>query len=91
VEVEDLKTGERKTIECDGVFVFVGMQPNVEGISEQVEHDPQGWLIVDEEMRTNVPDVFATGDLRIKRYRQMTTAVSDGTIAAITVARELGT
>jgi thioredoxin reductase (NADPH) len=72
------------------VFVFAGMQPNLELFNGQLERDDFGYLRVDEQMHTNVPDVFAAGDIRSKLYRQMTTAVSDGTVAAMTIARELG-
>jgi len=90
VEVEDLKTHERKRIDCDGVFVFAGMRPNLSLFPEAFELDPWGYITVDEEMRTNVPDVFAVGDIIHKLYRQITTAVSDGTIAAMAIAKELG-
>lgn len=90
VQIEDLRTGDRRTVECDGVFVFAGMQPNLELFNGQLERDDFGYLRVDEQMHTNVPNVFAAGDIRSKLYRQMTTAVSDGTVAAMTIARELG-
>jgi thioredoxin reductase (NADPH) len=90
VQIEELSTGERRTLECDGVFVFAGMQPNLELFNGELERDDFGYLRVDEQMHTNVPDVFAAGDIRSKIYRQMTTAVADGTVAAMTIARELG-
>jgi len=90
VVVEDLKTHERKTIDCDGVFVFAGMRPNLALFPESFELDQWGYIRVDEEMRTNIPDVFAVGDIIHKMYRQITTAVSDGTIAAMAIAKELG-
>lgn len=89
VEVENLKTGERSQIECDGVFVFVGMLPNLDLFNENFDLDEWGYLTVDESMRTNIPDVFAAGDIIHKQYRQITTAVADGTIAAIAAARDL--
>ncbi|MBI5502923.1 MAG: FAD-dependent oxidoreductase [Deltaproteobacteria bacterium] len=90
VVVEDLRTGERKRIACDGVFVFAGMQPNLEAFDGAFERDEWGYVRVQADMRTSVPDVFAAGDVRSKPFRQMTTAVSDGTIAAMAIARELG-
>jgi len=90
VVVEDLKTHERKTIDCDGVFVFAGMRPNLALFPEAFELDQWGYIRVDDEMRTNIPDVFAVGDIIHKMYRQITTAVSDGTIAAMAIAKELG-
>jgi thioredoxin reductase (NADPH) len=89
VEIEDLKTGERRLLECDNVFVFAGMQPNLSLFGDTFELDDFGYVKVDEEMRTSVPGVYAAGDVISKRYRQMTTAVSDGTIASMALAREL--
>ncbi len=90
VLVEDLKTHEIKELSCDGVFIFAGMKPNLELFPDRFELDPYGYVKVDEAMHTSVPDVLAAGDVACKRYRQITTAVSDGTVAAITVSRELG-
>lgn len=90
VEVEHLPTGERRTIECDGVFIFAGMAPNLDGFDEAFELDEWGFVKVDGDLHTSVPHVLAAGDIRSKRYRQVTTAVSDGTIASMVVARELG-
>ena len=89
VVVEDLRTHETRTIECDGVFVFAGMQPNLEAFPGVFETDRWGYVKTDEEMHTNVPDVFAAGDVVSKRFRQMTTAVNDGTIASMALAKEL--
>ncbi len=89
VRVEELDTGKVKELVTDGVFVFVGMKPNLEGIDGGLETDDWGYLKVDHEMRTNLPDVFAAGDVISKQIRQITTAVSDGTIASIVIAREL--
>ncbi|MCX8123805.1 MAG: FAD-dependent oxidoreductase [Spirochaetes bacterium] len=86
VEVENVKTGNRSTILCDGVFIFAGMKPNI--IHDDLENI-NGYLITDEYMHTSIPDVFAAGDIRYKPYRQITTAVSDGTVAAITAVKEL--
>ncbi|HOJ29875.1 MAG TPA: FAD-dependent oxidoreductase [Spirochaetota bacterium] len=86
VEVENLKTGNRSFIACDGVFIFAGMKPNM--VNEDLQNN-NGYIITDEFMHTSLPDVFAAGDIRYKPYRQITTAVSDGTIAAITAVREL--
>lgn len=90
VVVEDLRTHELKRIACDGVFVFAGMRPNLEPFGAALARDDWGYVKVAEDMRTNVPGIFAAGDVRSKTFRQMTTAVSDGTIAAMAIARELG-
>lgn len=89
VLVEDLKTGEYRTIECDGVFIFAGMKPNIEEFKDSLELDKWGYIQTDNLMHTNIPDVFAVGDAATKQFRQITTAVSDGTIAAIQIAKEL--
>lgn len=89
VEIEDLKTHQRRDLFSDGVFVFAGMKPNLAGLDPDFERDSWGYLVTDELMHTSIPDVFAAGDVVSKRYRQITTAVSDATIAAVTVAREL--
>lgn len=88
VLVEDLKTKERRLLEADGVFIFAGMQPNLEKL-EGLQLDKWGYVVVDEDMRTNLPGVYAAGDVVSKRYRQMTTAVSDGTVASMALAKEI--
>jgi thioredoxin reductase (NADPH) len=90
VVVEDMKTRARQTLTCDGVFVFAGMQPNLDGIAAALELDAWGYIKAGDDMRTSCKDVFVAGDLRSKEHRQMTTAVSDGTVAAMIVAKELG-
>ncbi len=88
-EVEDLKTKERSELVSDGVFVFIGMKPNISLFRDKLELDQWGYIKTDEDMRTSVPGVFAVGDVISKKYRQITTAVADGTIAAIVIAKEL--
>ena len=88
-EVEDLKSKEIKTLVSDGVFIFIGMKPNVQLFKDKLTLDQWGYIKTDEDMRTNLPDIYAVGDVISKKYRQITTAVSDGTIAAISIAREL--
>jgi thioredoxin reductase (NADPH) len=89
VIVEDLKTKQLKTLECDGVFIFAGMKPNLEEIATQFELDKWGYIKTDVVAHTNLKDVFAIGDVATKHFRQITTAVSDGTVAAITISKEL--
>jgi len=90
VEVEDLKTKEMKTLTTDGIFVFIGQKPNLEMFGNQLELDQWGYIKTDEDKRTNIEDVFAVGDVTSKKYRQITTAIADGTIAAIAITREIG-
>jgi thioredoxin reductase (NADPH) len=89
VVVEDLRTHTYKTLDCDGVFIFAGMKPNIEEVADLFTLDQWGYIKTDGAMRTNIKDVFAVGDVASKTYRQITTAVSDGTIAAITASKEL--
>lgn len=88
-EIENLKTKEITKLVSDGVFIFIGMQPNTSLIKEKLEIDKWGYIQTDEDMRTNIKDVYAVGDVISKKYRQITTAVADGTIAAISIAKEL--
>ncbi|OFY25644.1 MAG: hypothetical protein A2275_17675 [Bacteroidetes bacterium RIFOXYA12_FULL_35_11] len=89
VKVEDVRKKEFITYEADGAFVFVGMKPNTDMIKDELEKDKWGYIKTDEDMHTSIQDVFAIGDLISKKYRQITTAVNDGTIAAIVAAKEL--
>ena len=91
VEVEDLKTNEKKTLTSDGIFVFIGQKPNLEIVGNQLELDQWGYIKTDEDKRTNIDGVFAVGDVTSQKiYRQITTAIADGTIAAIAITREIG-
>lgn len=89
VEVEDLKTKELKTLTTDGIFVFIGLKPNLELFKNKLELDSWGYIKTDEDKRTNIDDVYAVGDVTSKKYRQITTAIADGTIAAISITREI--
>lgn len=88
-EVENLKTGERSVLSSDGVFVFIGMKANTEFLGDLPERDPWGYLKTNDDMMTSLPGIYAAGDIVSKKYRQITTAVSDGTVAAIAIAKEL--
>lgn len=89
VATENIKTGEKNTFESDGVFIFVGMKPNTDLFKDVLDKDDWGYIKTNEDMLTNVDGVYAVGDVRSKKYRQITTAVADGTIAAISVTKEL--
>jgi len=89
VITEHTKTKEKNTLEADGVFVFVGMKPNTDLFKGTVETDDWGYIKTNEDMLTNIDGVYAVGDLRSKKYRQITTAVADGTIAAIAITKVL--
>lgn len=81
VTLRDVNTGEESTLECDGVFVSVGRAPATGLVEGQLELDPSGYIAADESTRTNLPGVFAVGDVRTKALRQVVTAVADGAMA----------
>ncbi len=88
-EVEDLKTKTVSRVASDGVFVFIGMKPNIDLFRDKLELDQWGYIKTNEDMQTSMPGIYAVGDVISKKYRQITTAVADGTIAAIAIAKEL--
>lgn len=82
--LRDVETGKTSAEPVDGVFVFVGTEPNTKLFQGQgLNLDEQGYVVTDEEMRTSVPGVFAAGDVRAKKLRQVATAVGDGAQAAM--------
>ena len=89
VMIEDLATHTQRKISCDGVFIFAGMKPNIEAFKEHLQLDDWGYVKTNGTMQTNLPDVYAAGDVVSKPFRQITTSVSDGTIAAMQIAKEL--
>lgn len=88
-EIENVKTKVRQKLVSDGVFVFIGMKPNINMFRDKLELDQWGYIKTNEDMKTSIPGVYAVGDVISKKYRQITTAVADGTIAAMSIAKEL--
>ncbi|NLZ99890.1 MAG: FAD-dependent oxidoreductase, partial [Clostridiaceae bacterium] len=94
ITVRDTKTGEERIIKADekdgifGVFMFVGLNPNTELFKDKIATE-NGYVLTDDEMRTNIPGVYAAGDIRKKSLRQVVTACSDGAIAAVQAERDL--
>ena len=70
----------------DGVFVFIGYVPNTESLKGLVNLNERGEIVTGADMSTNIEGVYAAGDAVVKRYRQVTTAVADGTVAALAAA-----
>lgn len=91
VTIEHLTTGKMSEMNIDGVFIFVGYLPNTESLSGLVRLNDRNEIIVDPDMKTSIPGVFAAGDCIAKKYRQVTTAVADGTIAALSASEFLRT
>ncbi len=83
VIIENQKTKERYEKKIDGVFIFIGYVPNTEEFKGLIKLNSYGEIIIDKQFQTNLPGVFAAGDSIEKRYRQITTAVADGTNAAL--------
>ena len=94
--VKNVKTGEVREIEADeedgtfGVFVFVGFLPNTALFVDKINMDG-AYIPTDDDMRTNVPGVFAAGDIRVKSLRQVVTAAADGAIATIAAEHYINT
>lgn len=89
VAIEHLPTGKMSELKTDGTFIFIGYQPNTESLEKVVKLNERKEIVVDGDMKTNIKGVFAAGDCIAKKYRQVTTAVADGTIAALSVAEYL--
>ena len=80
--IENLKSGEVSELPLDGLFISIGRSPATELVQGQVELDAQGYILADESTKTNIPGVFAAGDIRTKALRQIVTAACDGAVAA---------
>lgn len=93
--VKNVKTGETHKVDADpedgmfGLFGFIGTVPNSSLVSGIVDMDERGYILTDEDMHTNIPNVYAAGDVRKKSLRQVVTAAADGAIAAMQVEKSL--
>lgn len=87
VEITDLKSGLKQNQPIDGVFIFIGYVPNTEFLEGKLELNKWKEIIVDADMQTSIKGVFAAGDSITKKYRQVTTAVADGTISALAASK----
>lgn len=83
IEIANLKTGEKYSFATDGVFIFIGYVPNTAFLVNRLKLNQYGEIIVSKDMETSIKGVYAAGDSIEKRYRQISTAVGDGTIAAL--------
>jgi len=83
VKIQDQATDEITRMKIDGVFIFIGYVPNTDSLEGNIELNKWKEIVVDKDMQTNLPGVYAAGDSIQKKYRQVTTAVADGTIAAL--------
>ncbi len=89
VSVKDIKTGKVANYKTDSVFVYVGYLPQNELLKGFVECNQHGYALVNSDMSTSVPGIFAAGDIVSKKYRQIVTAVSDGCIAGLSASAYL--
>lgn len=91
VVLENVKTKEISNLSVNGVFPYIGMTPNVENISGQLQQDARGFVVTDETMSTSVEGVFAIGDVRTTPLRQVITAAADGAVGAVYAVKYLET
>ncbi|MBT6121377.1 FAD-dependent oxidoreductase [bacterium] len=89
IKVRNTRTNQYTWIDTKGIFVNSGRIPPKELLGNTVNVDESGFIVTDEYMRTNVPGVYAAGDIRAKQIRQIATAVSDGMIASINIERDI--
>ena len=88
--IQDVQTGEKTLVACDGIFVSLGRKPATSLVAGQLVLDNAGYIIADESTKTSIPGVFAAGDVRTKALRQVVTAVADGAMAVHFAQEYLG-
>jgi len=88
-KVKNVKTGAVSELETDGIFIFIGHYPNSKLFQGQLDMDSEGYITTDERMMTNIPGVFAAGEIQDKLYRQIATSVGQGSGAGIMADRWL--
>ena len=89
IEILYNNTDTRKTIKMDGLFVAIGQEPSNSNFEDLIKMDDKGYIIGDDGCHTNVKGIYVAGDTRVKEVRQLTTATSDGTIAALNAIKEM--
>jgi thioredoxin reductase (NADPH) len=83
VQLKNTKTGATNKIDVNGIFIYMGHEPQNRLFKDAVALTSQGYIKANENMETNIPGVFAAGDIVQKKYCQITTAMNDGAIAAL--------
>lgn len=89
VRVRNVLSNEIRNIPADGVFIYVGTDPNAQFIDEEIETDDRGYILTDALLQTNIKGVYAAGDIRNTPLRQVATAVGDGALAGVEVEKYL--
>ena len=89
MRVRNVKTDEQTVLDADGVFIYVGLIPATKLVAGQVELDPAGYIVTDAHQRTNVPGVFAAGDVRAHSTKQVASAAGEGASAALLIREYL--
>ncbi|MDR3601182.1 MAG: thioredoxin-disulfide reductase [Desulfosporosinus sp.] len=89
VRIREVLSGEIREIPADGVFIYVGTDPNAQFIHGEIATDDRGYILTDQRLQTNIAGVYAAGDIRNTPLRQVATAVGDGALAAVEVERYL--
>jgi len=83
IHIVNVKNGNKSTLDVQGVFIYIGYNPNTEFLKKLVALNEESYIITDENMSTSVPGIFAAGDVRSKKLKQIATAVGDGATAAM--------
>lgn len=83
------KTNEKSTLQVGAIFPYIGFHPNNNFVREEIERDSEGYFLADYKMETNVPGIYAIGDVRVQFVRQVTNAVGDGTVAAVAAEKRI--
>lgn len=89
VAIKNIKTDKKTKIKIDGIFPYIGLEPNVEKFGAQLKLDESGFILTDINMKTNIEGVYAVGDVRNTPLRQVITAVSDGAVASVSASKYL--
>lgn len=89
VRIREVLSGKTREIPADGVFIYVGTDPNAQFLQGEIETDERGYILTDHRLQTNIEGVYAAGDIRNTPLRQVATAVGDGALAAVEVEKYL--
>ena len=87
IKIKNVKNNKKAQLKIDGIFPYIGLEPNIEHFGAQLKLDEAGFILTDEFMKTNLEGVYAIGDVRKTPLRQVITAVSDGAIAGVEASK----